>query len=53
MLHSNMTDEIGLPGRMMGTEWTAERLLSSVYTNMATHILAVASTVAARLALVD
>lgn len=42
-----MTHEIGLPGRMMGTERTGERLLSSVHKNMASHILAVASIVAA------
>lgn len=53
MLHSYVGHEIGLPSRLMRTKRTGERLLSCVYTNVASHILDVSSTVAARLALVD
>lgn len=53
MFHSYVTHEVGLARRMVRTKWAGERLLSCVYTNMASHILDVSSTVAARLALVE
>lgn len=53
MFHSYVVHEIGLACRVVWAKWAGERLLSCVYTHMASHILDVSSTVAARLTLVQ
>lgn len=53
MLHSYVADEVWLARRVVRAKRAGERLLSSVDTNMAAHILDVSSTVAARLTLVE